>query len=90
MFPVATLAYFKGRQPPQYVFLSFWMTSKCIYKRSIDAGLNMYQSSIYLILLADGALIDSGKTGLQDSLSSLYSYCYKKNLTLNVDKNDSF
>jgi len=56
-------------------------------QENIDAGLNIDQIAIFLLLFADDAvLISESKDGLQNSLNSLYTYCEKWNMTVNIDK----
>ena len=56
-------------------------------QENINSGISIDQISIYLLLFADDAVIVSEtRSELQNLLDSLYTYCRKWNLTVNVEK----
>jgi len=70
------------------ICLSFFLNDIEMHlQENIDAGINIDQIAIFLLLFADDAvLVSESKDGLQNSLNSLYSYCQKWNLTVNIEK----
>ena len=56
--------------------------------QNIQDGITLDQLQLYLLLFADDAvLVSETPEGLQNSLNSLYNYCKKWNLKVNIEKN---
>jgi hypothetical protein len=83
----SNLGLFQGEITSPILFSLFLNDIEIHLQENINVGINFDNISIYLLLFADDAVIVSEtREGLQNSLDSLYSYCCRWNLTVNVDK----
>ena len=80
------LGLFQGEITSPIMFSLFLNDIEMHLQNNLNADISFEQLSIYLLLFADDAAMVSETKGLQEALNNLQTYCFRWNLTVNVQK----